>query len=116
MFTIHLHNLLFHSFHGFYEEEKILGNDFEINADVTVDTPDQVTTLRQTVNYVVIYDTIRERMERATPLLETVAQELAQAIRAIDGRIKAVNITIKKTAPPIAHFQGSVGISYKSEF
>ena len=29
--TIHLHNLLFHAFHGIYEQEKIVGNDFEVN-------------------------------------------------------------------------------------
>jgi len=116
MFTIHLHKLLFHSFHGFYDEERILGNEFEVTADVEVDTLEQVTTLRQTVNYITIYDTIKQRMQQASPLLETVAQELAHAIHKIDERIKSVSITIKKSSPPIENFQGLVGISYKREF
>ncbi|MEP7145328.1 MAG: dihydroneopterin aldolase [Ferruginibacter sp.] len=116
MLTIHLHKLLFHSFHGFYEEERILGNEFEVSADVVVDTPEQVTTLRQTVNYITIYDTIKQRMKQPTPLLETVAQELTQAIHKIDERIKSVSITIKKSSPPIENFQGLVGVSYKREF
>ncbi|MEO5892357.1 MAG: dihydroneopterin aldolase [Ferruginibacter sp.] len=116
MLTIHLHNLLFHSFHGFYEEEQVLGNDFEVNADVVVDTPDMVTTLRQTVNYVTIYAAIKQRMELATPLLETVAQEMTHAIHKIDDRIRSVSITIKKSSPPIENFQGLVGVSYKREF
>jgi dihydroneopterin aldolase len=116
MFTIHLHKLLFYSFHGFYEEERILGNEFEVSADVVIDTPGQVTSLRQTVNYITIYDTIKERMKQATPLLETVAQELAHAIHKIDERIKSVTVTVKKSSPPIENFQGLVGVSYKGEF
>ncbi|MEO6549602.1 MAG: dihydroneopterin aldolase [Ferruginibacter sp.] len=116
MLTIHLHKLLFHAFHGFYEEEQILGNEFEVNADVIVDAPDPITKLRQTVNYVTIYDTIKLRMQQPTPLLETVAQELARAIHKIDSRIKSVRITIKKLSPPIENFQGIVGVSYEGEF
>lgn len=115
MFTIHLHKLLFHSFHGFYEEEQILGNEFEVNADVVIDTTEQITTLRQTVNYVTIYNIIKQGMLKSTPLLETVAQELSQAIHKIDKRIKSVSITIKKSSPPIENFQGIVGVSYKTE-
>jgi dihydroneopterin aldolase len=116
MLTIHLHKLLFHSHHGFYEEERILGNEFEVTADVVVDTTEQVTHLRQTVNYITIYEAIKKRMQQSTPLLETVAQELALNIHKIDERIKSVSITIKKSSPPIENFQGLVGVSYKREF
>ncbi len=116
MLTIHLHKLLFHSFHGLYEEEKILGNEFEVSADVVVDTREQITTLRQTVNYITVYEIIKIRMQQSTPLLETVAQELTQAIQNIDERIKSVSITIKKLSPPLENFQGFVGVSYKTEF
>ena len=34
MLIIHLHKLLFHSFHGLYEEEQVLGNEFEVNTDI----------------------------------------------------------------------------------
>ena len=116
MLTIHLHKLLFHSFHGFYDEERVLGNEFEVNADVVVDIPEQITTLRQTVNYINIYDVICKKMQQATPLLETVAQELTSAIHELDPRIKSVHITIKKSSPPIEKFQGLVGVTYKREF
>ena len=116
MLTIHLHKLLFHSFHGVYEEEQLLGNDFEVNADIVLDTNEQLTKLRQTVNYVTVYEMIKHRMQQPTPLLETVAQELNQAIHKFDNRIKSVNITIKKLSPPIENFQGEVGVSYKTAF
>ena len=116
MLTIHLHKLLFYSYHGIYKEEQVLGNEFEVSADIEVDSHEKITTIRQTVNYVTIYDVIKKRMQQSTPLLETVAQELTHAIHQIDERIKTVNITIKKLSPPIENFQGTVGVSYKSVF
>ena len=116
MFTIHLHKLLFHAYHGLYAEEQVLGNDFEVTADIEIATPEQIITLKQTVNYVTIYNVIKQRMAKPTPLLETIAQELAQAIGGIDERIKSVSISIKKLSPPIENFQGIVGVSYKTAF
>ncbi len=116
MLTIHLQKLLFHSFHGLYEEEKILGNTFEVNAAIEVDTKEQITTIHQTVNYLTVYKVIKQRMQLPTPLLETVAQELTVAIHKIDNRIKSVCITINKLTPPIQGFQGMVGVSYKNVF
>ena len=117
MISIHLHNLLFHAYHGIHEEEKILGTEFEVNADIEIDNNNEsITHIDQTVNYVTVYKLIRDRMHLATPLLETIAQELVESIHAMDDRIKFVNITLKKNAPPIENFQGSVGVSYKTSF
>ena len=116
MLTIHLHKLIFFSYHGVHEEEQVLGNEFEINADIELDIHEKINSIRQTVNYVLIYETIKQRMHQSTPLLETVAQELTRDIHELDERIKSVSITIKKLTPPIENFQGIIGVSYKSTF
>ena len=53
-------------------------------------------------------------MLQATPLLETLAQELSQSIHLLDKKITSVSITIKKLSPPIENFVGVVGVTYKS--
>jgi len=116
MFTIHLHNLRFFSFHGVHDEEQVLGNDYEVSADVSFDTAGAITKLHQTINYVKIYEVIKQRMNTPTALLETVAQDLADGIYQIDKRITSISISIKKVHPPIANFTGSVGVSYKKDF
>jgi dihydroneopterin aldolase len=116
MFTIQLSNLKFFSFHGLHEEETILGGHFEVNVEVSFPGQDAVTILDQTIDYVKLHTVIRQRMNIPTPLLETVAQDLAQLIHAADGRITAVDINIKKLNPPIANFTGSVGVNYKRVF
>jgi len=116
MFTIHLNNLRFFSFHGLYDEERILGNEYEVNAEVTIAAKEQVTALHQTVDYVKIYDIIKQRMAIPANLLETVAQDLAQLIYDADNRIVSIHINIKKVYPPIASFSGNIGVSYKKDF
>ena len=116
MLTIHLHNLLFHSFHGMYKEEKILGNDFEVSVDVSIKAQENITKLRQSVDYVSLYSIIKQVMDQPTPLLEKLVQELAEKIRLLDEKIEGVSISIKKLNPPIGNLQGTVGVSYSTIF
>lgn len=116
MITIHLHSMIFHSFHGLFKEEKVLGNDFEISMDVTFDAPGMITKLHQSIDYVSLHAIIRQVMDEPTPLLETVVQALAEKVGLFDKKIKSVTVTVKKLNPPIANFQGTVGITYSKEF
>ncbi|MBS1511991.1 MAG: dihydroneopterin aldolase [Bacteroidetes bacterium] len=116
MFTIHLNNLRFHAHHGWHAEEHLLGNEYEINVAATFASEKKVAKLDDTVNYVMLYDVIKERMHVKTLLLETLAQDIANAMHTADQRITSVDITIKKCHPPIAHFSGAVSVSYKKEF
>ncbi len=116
MFTINLHNLIFHSFHGIHEEERILGNEFEVNVSLSF-APDQtITTLEQTINYATVYEIIKQRMQVATPLLETLVQDLTEEIRALDNRINSISVSVEKKNPPIPNMQGSVSVHYKKDF
>lgn len=116
MFTISLHNLIFNSFHGVYEEEKLLGNTFEVNASLTFIGDDKITELEQTINYAIVYEIIKQRMQQATPLLETLAQDMVEAIGAFDKRVKSVSVSVEKKNPPIPNMEGSVSVHYKKDF
>ncbi len=116
MFTIHLHHLKFFCYHGLHAEEKILGKNYEVNTDITFFENGSITRLHQTIDYAKVYEIIKQRMNKPTALLETVAQDLAQLIYKADNRITAISISIKKLHPPLAQFEGHVGVSYKREF
>lgn len=118
MVTIHLHKLLFTGFHGLYEEEKILGTEYEVNIDIElVDLKYKIIQLHQTINYVVVYEIVKARMAKPSALLETVAQDLADLIHnASSGNLYAITVNIKKLHPPISNFEGEVGVSYYKEF
>ncbi len=105
---------MFHAFHGLYEEEQKNGNKFVVNVDIEMDNDGMITDLQQTVDYSEVFQIIRQRMLHATPLLETIVQDLSQAIHLLDKKISSVSITIKKLSPPIENFVGEVGVTYQS--
>ncbi len=113
MLSIHLNNLSFYSFHGLYEHERITGNSFVVNATIKYLPATLVVALDQTIDYVSIYELIKQRMAIATPLLETIVMDIAnEIIEKYDVAIE-VEIAITKENPPIPDFEGSVGVSYK---
>ena len=116
MLTIHLHNLVFYAFHGLHEEETALGGKFEVSIDISFPASGKITSLSETIDYVKVYETIRLHMERPSALLETLAQDITNAIFLTDKRINNINITINKLNPPISGFTGKVGVSFSKAF
>lgn len=116
MFTINLHKLIFFSFHGVHDEERILGNRYEVNVELSFNTPEQVNTMQQTINYAAVYKIIAQSMAIPTPLLETLAQDMAQKIVEHDSRITSISVSVEKKHPPIPNMEGSVSVKYKIDF
>ena len=112
MYTIHLHNLEFFSFHGVHEEESVLGNHFLINLDVNTDIQGEISSVSDTIDYSVIYTIVKNHMDRPRPLLEQVASGIADEIITMSSLVKSVQITIKKMQAPIIQFRGEVGVSF----
>jgi len=117
LITIHLDNLKFYSFHGVHEEEKLLGNEYEVNAEVQFhEEQSEIKSLLQTINYVDIFEIIKERMHIPSSLLETIVMDIGNIIYEKYNYIRRINISIKKSHPPIEGIEGSVGVSWHKEF
>ncbi len=112
MLTIELTHLMFDGHHGFYEEEKILGGTFEVNAVVQHQSHEMpVRHMHDTIDYTAVYDIIKKRMEKPALLLETLATAMAQEILTKFSQAEQVSINIKKINPPIIAFRGVVGVT-----
>lgn len=113
MLSIHLHKIRLFAYHGIHAEEKILGNSFELDLTIRYQ-PEKlpVQHLSESIDYVAVYDLVKKRMTIATPLLETVVTEMAISILKTFALAEEVEITIRKTHPPIAQIEGSVGVSF----
>ena len=117
MITVHLHNLLFNGFHGVHEEERILGNEYIIDASLEFhERAEVITHIHDTINYATIYAFIKKRMSIATPLLETIVMEIGNEIHAEYPLLKSINISIKKLHPPIEGIQGAAGVTWEKQF
>jgi dihydroneopterin aldolase len=114
MMVIHLHAIRFRGFHGVHEEERILGGEFEVDLSVSFKPGESIISeLDQTIDYTRLYDLVKKRMATPTPLLETIATEIASVIQSEYSEIIKISISIKKLYPPVNNFEGSVGVSFE---
>ena len=117
MITIHLYNLKFYSFHGVHEEEKVLGNEYEVNAHVEFhEEQNGINSLSQTINYASIFQIIKQRMHIPTSLLETVVMDIGNAIHEQYDYVRSIRVSLKKVHPPVEGIEGSVGVTWHKEF
>ena len=116
-FTIQLHNLRFFAGHGIYEEEQSVGNEFELNISMDIEAPDEViTNIHETINYASVYEIAKRIFSDQKPLLETLAMEIAKAIKEEFQLLQRIQVQIIKLHPPITGFIGSVSVTYNKEF
>jgi dihydroneopterin aldolase len=114
MLTVHLHNLKFNAKHGLYKEETILGNEFVIHISITqLEVKENITELNDTINYVQVYELVANQMKQATPLLETLAQDICKLILHHFYLADIVQIKVEKISPPISTYIGSVAVSFE---
>lgn len=103
--SIKIENARFFGYHGYYEEEAILGNEFSV--DICVDIADfasQVNDqLTNTVNYENLYVACREvMMGERKKLLESLAEEICERIRSMGGNVVMIKVQVAKLNPPLA--------------
>ena len=113
MYTIHLHNLRFNGFHGLYDAEKLLGNEFEVQVSIDISTNyPSISSGQPALDYVQAYTIIRQCMLHPTPLLEELAISIAHRLLHEFSIASKVHIAIFKLHPPIALFEGKVGVEF----
>jgi dihydroneopterin aldolase len=112
MLSVCLNALQFKAFHGLYDEEKVNGNDFEVNVKVSYQPSSLVQSIHQTINYEIVFKIIAARMEIATPLLETITIDITNEIFSTFTAAEEVFVSITKLHPPIKNLIGTVGVEY----
>lgn len=113
---IHLNGLEFFGYHGWHTEEGLAGANFCVDVSVFFEEEKEVLELKDSINYVAVFNILKENMSVPVKLLETLADKNCEHIRCIDDRIKTINIKITKLNPPIANFIGSVSVSLSKSY
>ena len=111
--TIRIENMEFRASHGCYELEKVVGNrflvDVETDAEATEATmQDDVT---KSVNYLTVYEIVREQMARPSNILENVAKRIIDAIYGRFPECLKVTVKVSKLAPPLGGKVDKVSVS-----
>jgi dihydroneopterin aldolase len=114
--TIELKALHFCANHGWHDEEALIGNEFEVTVLATFSAREHIVTIDDTVDYTMIYELVKKIFSQREKLLETVAQNIATAVKTHFPTIRHLQITITKLTPPIVSFIGTVGITYTKKY
>ena len=102
-YRITLHRMEFRALHGCYELERRVGNRFTVDLEITAELGDAAREddVEQTVNYLTVYEVVREQMGRTQRTLERVAANVIDALYASFGQVRRVRCTVAKLAPPL---------------
>ena len=88
--VIELENMEFQAFHGCYELERQVGNRFQVS-----------DRIERTINYLDVFETVREQMDIPSHILEHVAGRIAGRIRERFPQSVRVRVKVSKMAPPL---------------
>lgn len=90
---------------GVLPQEQAQAQPLEIDLDIALDMADAggSDSLTDTADYGALCD-VTEQIVTTTnfQLLETLAQRIAQEVLAVDRRITAVTVSVRKLRPPVA--------------
>ncbi len=103
LYTIELEGMDFHAFHGCYELEQQTGSHFEVSLRITTELGEVAETddVRKAVNYLTVYEVVREQMQRTQCTIERVAQNIIDALHERFPQISQTECRVSKIAPPL---------------
>lgn len=99
---IALEGLHFHAFHGYYEEERKMGNSFILHVEVEIEnfnSPDD--DINDTVNYEDIYSICKDEMQNTQKLLESVVLNIVEKLKNSFPIILEGSVRLEKIGPQL---------------
>jgi len=100
--TVSLEDVYFKAYHGFYEAERKMGNDFYLDVNIDIETPENYDDdIDKTINYEEVYNICRSEMNKTCLLIETVAQKIIKEIRKKWPFVLKASVKIKKLGPQL---------------
>lgn len=101
--TIFLENMEFKAYHGCYELEKIVGNNFSVDLTIEAEIGDAAhrDDINSTVSYLTLFEIVRDQMAVTADIIENVAVRIIDAVYAEFPEVKKVTAKVSKIAPPL---------------
>jgi len=100
MLTISLHGIQLHAKVGLYPEEKIKGNDFEIDVDVWANTEEGKPF--PFYDYAHIHDIVVAVFKKEAELLEQLVQDIHSQLKMAFPEAEKIKVSVRKLRPPLA--------------
>ena len=103
MGIIEIEGMKFYAFHGHFESEQVVGNEFTVNLKIETDFEKAAVSdnLNDALNYQTAYEIIKNEMATPSHLLENVAKRILNSLYNHFTSIKKTEVKISKMNPPM---------------
>lgn len=105
--------LRFYSYHGYFPEERILGNWYELDVTIHLESANDIQDdLNQTLDYGQVYQICQDNMKVPVDLLETLVEKIGNSIFHRWPHIKSLQLSLRKENPPLGQSKGNACIHW----
>ena len=103
MGLIEIEGMHFYAYHGHFETEQIVGNDFIVDLQINADCNNAAISddLDDALNYQAVYTLVKKEMAVKSRLLENVAKRILDALFAEFPNIENAKVKVSKMNPPM---------------
>ncbi len=100
---IYLRGLRFHAFHGVEAQERLTGNDYEVDLRLQVDVAAAMVSdqVEDTINYAEVYRVVAAEMQIPSNLVEQVAGRIGNRVMEKWPEVRSLHIRLTKLNPPM---------------
>lgn len=115
MYSIRLNGLEFYAFHGWYQEENLIGNKYIVDIHIKVeDSQIKQNDLNSTVNYEQVFNIVKNRMNIKYKLLEDFVKDVYADVVQAYPFVHFVEVSITKPKVPIDQIIGASQVVYSN--
>lgn len=113
MGIIEIEGMRFNAFHGHFESEQIVGNEFVVYLKIETDCEKAAKTdkLEDALNYQIAYEIVKKEMKIISHLLENVAKRILDSLYEQFISINKAEVKISKMNPPMGGEIGKVSVT-----
>lgn len=106
----------FRAYHGCYDLEQKVGNRFNVELTITthLGCVAEEDAVEKAVNYLTVYEIVREQMRITQRTIERVAMNIIEAVKGHFPQIVEVECCVTKLAPPLGGKVGKVSVVLKA--
>lgn len=117
MSWISIEGMEFHSYHGCFKEERVIGTRFIVNLWFEVDTiaAEKSDNLKDTIDYQAVYMLVKSQMEESSHLLEHVGRRILDAFHLKYPQVIRSKVNVSKLNPPLGGKIQSVNVTIENE-
>ncbi|MBO6515850.1 MAG: dihydroneopterin aldolase [Bacteroidia bacterium] len=104
---LHINNFRLWAYHGWFEEERQLGAEYQLDVEMNINLPGSGLELEDTVDYQQVIQTIKVTMAREFKLIEESSVAVLHALKSQFPQAENLSVTVTKLSIPINNLEST---------